>query len=170
MKKGFIIGFSIFFGIFALFAAVIILFYIHLSNSMKWSVHDPMTAEQQVKLSSMALIPAVADQLERYGDMGLRDSEYMAESYLYDDVDDMIASLPEGYAPYVEYALKGSYEQAEDIMGNKVSRYQFYDIPQATREELGDKYEYYFYGAFHHYYILEYPDGTYRFAAEVDNT
>ena len=106
MKKGFIIGFSIFFGIFALFAAVIILFYIHLSNSMKWSVHDPMTAEQQVKLSSMALIPAVADQLERYGDRGLRDSEYMAESYLYDDVDDMIASLPEGYAPYVEYALK----------------------------------------------------------------
>lgn len=170
MKKGFIIGFSIFLGIFILLGAVIIMFYIHLSNQMKWSVHDPMTSAQQVKLSSMALIPAVADQLERYGDRGLRDTEYMAESCLYDDIDDMTASLPEDFAPYIEYALDGGYEQSEDIMGNKVSRYEFYEIPQATEEELGDEYEYYFYGTFHHYYILEYPDGTYRFAAEVDNT
>ena len=37
-------------------------------------------------------------------------------------------------------------------------------------EELGKKYEYYFYGVHIDYYILEYKDGSYRFAVRVANT
>lgn len=170
MKKGFIIGLSIFTGIVLLLAGAIGIFVMHFMQQMTWHIHEPMTGEQQVKLASMGLVPDVADQLERYGDRGLRDSEYMAESFLYDDKDDMIASLPAGYEIYVDQALKGGAELSEDIKGTKVTRYQFYGLPQATREELGDKYEYYFYGVFHYYYILEYEDGTYRFAVEIDNT
>ena len=170
MKKGFIIGLSIFLGIFALIAAVVIMFYVHLSNQMKWSVHEPMDRAQQVELSSMALIPDVADQFIRYGDRGLRDSEYMAESYLYEDLDDMLASLPADYAPCIKDALKEGYAQDFDIKGEPVKRYEIHVLPQATREELDPKYEYYFYGTFHHYYVLQYDDGTYRFAAETDTT
>lgn len=170
MKKGFIIGLSIFTGIVLLSAAAIGLFVINLVNLTKWQVHEPMTTEQQVELASMGLVPQLADQLERYGKRGLRDTEYIAESFLYDDKDDLIAALPAGYGVYVDQAFEGEGKQSEDIKGTAVTRYNFYELPTATEEELGKKYEYYFYGAFHHYYILEYEDGTYRFAIETDNT
>lgn len=170
MKKGFVIGLSIFSGIVMLSAAVIGFFVISFENLTKWEVHEPMTGEKQVELASMGLVPQLADQLERYGKRGLRDTEYMAESFLYDDKDDLIASLPSGYGAYVDQALEKEGEQSEDIKGTAVTRYNFYELPTATEEELGKKYEYYFYGTFHHYYILEYEDGTYRFAIETDNT
>ena len=170
MKKGFVIGLSIFSGIVMLSVAAIGFFVISLENLTKWEVQEPMTAEQQVELASMGLVPQLADQLERYGKRGLRDTEYIAESFLYDDKDDLIAALPSGYGAYVDQALEEEGEQSEDIKGTAVTRYNFYELPTATEEELGKKYEYYFYGTFHHYYILEYEDGTYRFAIETDNT
>lgn len=170
MKKGFIIGLSIFTGIVLLLAGAIGIFVMHFMQQMTWHIHEPMTGEQQVKLASMGLVPDVADQLERYGDRGLRDSEYMAESFLYDDKDDMLASLPADYAPCIKDALKEGYAQDFDIKGEPVKRYEIHVLPQATREELDPKYEYYFYGTFHHYYVLQYDDGTYRFAVETDNT
>ena len=44
------------------------------------------------------------------------------------------------------------------------------NLPVASEGDLDEKYEYYFYGVFQYYYILEYPDGTYRFAVNIHNT
>lgn len=170
MKKGFIIGLAIFSGITLLTAGAVGTFYMHFKNQMSWHIHEPMTEEQQVKLSSMALLPSVGSELERYADRGMRDSEYQAETYLYDDVDDMINSLPGDFRDSIEMAFENEPELSEDIAGNEVKVYYVPQLPLASEGDLDEKYEYYFYGVFQYYYILEYPDGTYRFAVNIHNT
>ena len=166
MKKGFIIGLSITLTIVALMAA----YALHIKHQLDWDVREPMTSEQQVKLSSMGLIPYVADSLERYADRGVRDTEYMAESYAYNSAEELAESIPGIAFENVEEALKTEGEQAKDIKGVSVTRYGLSGMRQATEDELDPKYEYYFYGVFIYYYVLEYEDGTYRFAVDIHNT
>ena len=170
MKRGFIIGLAIFTGIVLLMAGAIGTFYMHFKHQMTWDIHEPMTAEEQEKLSSMALLPSVGGELERYADRGMRDSEYQAETRLYKDVDDMTASLPENYKDSIEMAFEYDPEPGEDIAGNEVMKYYVPQLPVAEKGDLDEEYEYYFYGMFQYYYILEYPDGTYRFAVNIHDT
>ena len=170
MKKGFIIGLSIFTGIVLTMGAVIGTFFMHFKRQMTWTIHEPMTVEEQEKLSSMALLPSVGSELERYADRGMRDAEYQAETRLYTNADDMIASLPEDYKDSIEMAFENDPRQDEDIAGNEVIMYYVPSLPVAEKGDLDEKYEYYFYGMFQYYYILEYPDGTYRFAVNIHDT
>ena len=170
MKKGFIIGLAIFTGIVLSMGAVVGTFYMHFKNQMTWDIHEPMTAEEQEKYSSMALLPSVGSELVRYADRGMRDSEYQAETRLYSDVDDMTASLPADYKDSIEMAFEGEPQQDKDIAGNEVMVYYVPNLPLSSEGDLDEKYEYYFYGVFQYYYILEYPDGTYRFAVNIHNT
>ena len=165
MKKGFFIGLGVFLTIVSLFAAYLL----HIYNQLQWDIHEPMTSEQQVRLSSMGLVPQVADSLERYADRGLRDSEYMAESFAYGSTDELAEAVNGITAENIEAAFEYEGEKSEDIKGVPVTRYGLPGIMQATKEELDPKYEYYFYGCDIRYYLLEYEDGTWRFAVDIHN-
>lgn len=165
MKKGFIIASCIILTHVLIFGT----YALHFKNQMSWHVHEPMTAEQKTDYAYKSLMPGTADIFERYADRGMRDSEYMVESRPFESIDEMIAALPEGCEESIRKTLKEvEPEQARDIKGTEVSRYAVkYELPLASKEELGQKYEYYTYGCRTGYYILQYENGTYRFAADI---
>jgi len=167
MKKGFIIASCI------ILTHVLIIgtYALHFKNQMSWHVHEPMTAEQKTDYAYKSLMPGTADIIERYADRGLRDSEYMVESRAFSSLNELIQALPEGSEESIRKTMEeADPEQTTDIKGNAVTRYGvLYELPKASREELGKKYEYYTYGCRIGYYILQYEDGTYRFASVIAN-
>lgn len=165
MKKGIFIGLGIFLTILTLNGVLVL----HAYNQMRWHVHEPMTSEQQVRLSSMGLIPYVAGSLERYADRGLRDSEYMAESFAFGSPDELAKAVNGISADMIEKAFEYGGKKTEDIKGVPVTVYGLPGMRQASKDELDPEYEYYFYGCDIQYYILEYEDGTYRFAVDIHN-
>ena len=168
MKKGLIIFFSIVLANILMFGT----FYLHFQRQMTWSVHELTVAEDKADRACRALMPGIADILERYGRRGFRDSEDMLESHTFESLDDLISALPDGCEDSVRKTMKDAEpKQSKDITGQSVNLYEImYQLPQATKEELGKKYEYYYYGVHIDYYILEYEDGSYRFAVRVANT
>jgi hypothetical protein len=146
--------------------------FIHLNNALNWDIHETMTAEEKTDFSCKALLPSIADCLERYGDKGLRDSEYMVESCLFSNKEEFIEGLPKSFSASIEKTLnEGVPESATDLKGVSVERYAvMYELPVATKDELDAKYEYYTYGCFINYYILKYEDGSFRFAVDIANT
>ena len=169
MKKGFAIGLGIFATIGLLFGAIIFMFIRGYVNASKWSVHETMTMEEKDDYSNRALFPELADSLERLGKRGARDVEYMVETYQYDSLEEMYAALPSGCEVAIEYTLENANPTAsEDITGTAVTRYEIeYVLPVRDKNTVPEEYEVYTYNAFHHYYVYEYEDGTYRFAANI---
>ena len=167
MKKGLIIVFSI------ILANILMIgtFYLHFQRQMTWTVREFTTNEEKADYACRALMPGIADILERYGRRGMRDSEDMLESRAFTSLDEMIESLPKGCEDAVRNTMKDAEpKQSKDITGKSVTMYGvMYQLPMAKREDLDKKYEYYFYGVHMSHYILEYEDGTYRFAVSIAN-
>lgn len=169
MKKGFAIGFGIFLTIALMFGALIFMFIRGYVNAVKWDVHETMTAEEKDRFSNMALYPALADCLERRADRGMRDAEYLIETYRYGSVEEMCAALPAGCKDSVEMTLEEAVpEIGKDMKGTPVKLYKImYGLPLLDKNTAPDEYKVYTYNAFHDYYVYEYEDGTYRFAAVI---
>ena len=167
MRKGPIIAISI------ILAHVLIYgtFYLHFRRQMTWTVKEFTTAESREDYARRALMPGIADILERYGRRGMRDSEDMLESRAFSSLDEMIEALPKGCEDAVRKTIKNAEpKESKDITGKSVTMYGvMYQLPQAKRGDLDNKYEYYFYGVRMSHYILEYEDGTYRFAVSIAN-
>ena len=106
MKKGFLIGLGIFLTIALTFGALVFMFIRNYVNAFKWSVHKTMTAEEKDSFSNMALYPELADCLERCADRGMRDAEYLIETYRYNSVEEMCEALPDGCRDTVERTLE----------------------------------------------------------------
>jgi hypothetical protein len=144
---------------------------LHLNNQMKWEIHEPMDAAMQEDFSYRALLPETAGIWERYGERGLRDAEYMLESHMFGSADEMYNALPSDYKEGIEESIKsGTAEKNTDIKGNTVESIQIQYLPLATKDELPKKYEYYTYGVFTEYYILDYGNGCYRIAVKIATT
>lgn len=167
MKKGFIIASCIILTHVLIFGA----YALHFKNQMSWHIHEPLSQEQKTDFAYKSLMPGTADIIERYADRGLRDSEYMVESRSFSSLDELIKALPEGSEESIRKTMEEAEpEQTTDIKGNAVTRYGvLYELPIASKEELGKKYEYYTYGCGIAYFILQYEDGTYRFATVIAN-
>ena len=147
-----IIAFALFIG--ATFF-VTIRSYIKATN---WTIHDPMSDEGKELYSNAVLLPGLSACFERYADKGVRDSDYMVETYSYQSVSEMCDALPKGC-------------NAEDIYGTPVKRYQINTgLPLIDQEAVTEKYRYAYAGAFIYYYVLEYSDGTCRFAVLIMDT
>ncbi len=146
-------------------------FILHLNKQMKWDIHEPMDAAEQEDFSYRALLPQTAGIWERYGERGLRDAEYMLESRMFGSPDEMYNALPADYAEGIDESLKNvTSETSTDLYGNTVERIQIQYLPIATKDELPKKYEYYTYGCFIKYYILDYGNGCYRIAVDIATT
>ena len=172
MKKGFLIGLGIFLTIALTFGALIFMFIFNYVNAFKWEVHEPMTAEQQKEYGYKALYPELASCFERYGVKGMRDAEYLVETFRYNSLDEMYEALPEGCRDSIGLTLQDTApEDSEDVKGAPVKRYRISSgLPLLDEDTIPEEYEFYTYGVFHDYYVYEYEDGTYRFATVISTT
>ena len=153
----------------AAFVASTIRSYVRATN---WEIHNPMTAEEKALYSSAALLPDLAGCFERYARKGVRDGDYMVETYRYASIAEMCAALPEGCDEGIAQGLSESApESAEDIVGTPVTRYTIEaGLPLVDREDLPEKYRHSYLGAFLHYYVIQYSDGSCRFVVWVQDT
>ena len=141
----------------------------HLTDLSEWEVVDPMPEEAKELYSEVALMPGLADHFERYAIRGGRDCDYMVETCSYDSYDEMCEELPEGCDFGIGCALaEGTHEETADIYGDPVKRYEIRaGLPLLGENGGNGKKRNAHAGAFIYYYILEYPDGTYRFAVLI---
>ena len=167
MRKGPIIAISIILVHILIYGT----FYLHFRRQMTWTVKEFTTSESREDYACRALMPGIADILERYGRRGLRDSEDMLESRAFNSLDELVKALPKGFEDAIRKTVKDAKPvQSKDITGKSVTMYGvMYQLPMAGKEDLDKKYEYYFYGVRMSHYILEYEDGTYRFAVSIAN-
>ena len=151
------------------FIASTIRSYIRATN---WKIHDPMSDSEKALYSSAALMPELAGCFERYASKGVRDGDYMVETCRYTNLAEMCAALPEGCDEGIALALAEAVpESVEDIVGTPVTRYMIQSgLPLADREDLPERYRHAYLGAFSHYYILQYSDGSCRFAVLIQDT
>ncbi|MBO4680314.1 MAG: hypothetical protein J5623_00240 [Clostridiales bacterium] len=171
MKKGFAIG-AVVFGVIALAACILIVLTMRsYVKAFEWDVHEHVTDGEREKLSCLALMPEVSDDIEYYAVMGARDPSFLITSHSYGSVDDMCKALPEGCEKGIRNALeKGEYKETEDVLNRMTKRYDVSpdDLPLVKEDEVKKEYYAAARGAFRYYYVLEYEDGTYRFEMRVD--
>lgn len=169
MKRRFPTGLKVFLIIASVVVSIWAFWLISIGRALSWDVHENLTAEQKIDYSKRAMMPELADCVERYGVRGLMDAEYMIETYRYDSVDAMCDALPEGSREGIEGTLANATPtDSKDIKGKRVKLYHIeYGLPLLPEDQVEEKYYVYTYNAFQHYYIYEYGDGTYRFAADV---
>jgi len=168
-KKSFIIlGVCI-----SLILVYIVMFMIQINNSLKWDVNIEITAEQRDRYSNIALMPAIADIFERTGKRGWRDTEYMVESHLYGSYDELCDAMPDGCREAFDYSIKNDLVDeglVRDLNGDPVKAYSLEPgyLPLIDEKDADSKYSVYSY--WRYFYLLEYPDGTWRFATDLQNT
>ena len=169
MRRRFPIGLKIFLIIASVFLTFYGILFIQVARAVSWKVNDNLTDKQKTEFSQMALMPGMAPSVERYGIKGWQDAEYLIETYRYDSVDALCDALPDGCRECVETTLAaGASTTSKDAEGKRIKRYDVaYGLPLVSDEQAREEFDAYEYGAFRDYYIYEYSDGTYRFAADV---
>ena len=171
MKKGLIIALSVVFAVVLVFGCLYLFIYRNYIKAFQWDYHESMNDNEKERLSNIALMPDMADSFENYAVMGFRDPSYLIITKGYKSLDDMCASFPEGYESAFRDAYnRGAMKTSEDVIGNEVTRYEIDQslMPLISEKDVDSRFRGAATGAFRYYYVLEYPDGTFRFAARVD--
>lgn len=171
MKKGAVVGLSLFCAGAIVAGSVIFVTIRTYVKAFQWDIHQNVSSDAKERLSSIALMPEASGCIEYYSVMGARDPSYLITSYSYGSVDSLCNSLPEGCRDGIEEAVNsGEYKQTEDVLNNMVKRYDVSadDLPLISEDEVDKRYSAAARGAFRYYYVLEYEDGTYRFEMRVD--
>ena len=168
MRRRFPTGLKVFLIIASVFITFYGILFIQVARAVSWKAHEDLTDKQKTEFSEMALMPGLAPSVERYGIKGWQDAEYLIETYRYDSVDAMCDAMPDGYRDSIEKTLAtGTSTSSKDVKGKHIKRYDIsYGLPLVSDDGTDDEFHSYTY-AFRDYYIYEYPDGTYRFAADV---
>ena len=169
MRRRFPTGLKVFLIIASVFLTFYGILFIQVARAVSWKVHDGLTDKQKSEFSEMALMPGLAPSVERYGIKGWQDAEYLIETYRYDSVEALCDSLPVGCRDSIVKSIEtGTPTTAKDVKGKRIKRYDIsYGLPLVSDDELEEETYSYTFGAFRDYYIYEYSDGTYRFAADV---
>ena len=169
MRRRFPTGLKVFLIIASVFLTIYGFLFIQVARAVTWKVHDDLTDKQKSDFSEMARMPGMASAIERYGIKGWQDAEYLIETYRYDSVDALCNAMPDGCSDSIRKTLEtGTPTSEKDAAGKRMKRYDVaYGLPLISDDEAREMLTVYEYGAFHDYYIYEYSDGTYRFAADV---
>ena len=93
MKKGFWIGLIIVAAIFLLAGGYIFVTVRNYLDSDKWEVHDPIPDDRRTFYANTALMPELSDDFERFAIRGIRDFDYMVETYSFSGTDEMYGKL-----------------------------------------------------------------------------
>ena len=169
MRRRFPTGLKVFLIIASVFLTFYGFLFIQVARAVSWKVHEDLTDKQKTEFGEMARMPGLAPSVERYGIKGWQDAEYLIETYRYDSVDALCDSLPVGCRDSIVKSIEtGTPTTAKDVKGKRIKRYDVsYGLPMVSDDELEEETYSYTFGAFRDYYIYEYSDGTYRFAADV---
>lgn len=169
MRRRFPTGLKVFLIIASVFLTIYGILFIQVARAVSWKVHDDLTDKQKSEFSEMAQMPGMAPSVERYGIKGWQDAEYLIETYRYDSVDALCDSLPDGCRDSIKQTLATVTPiSSKDVKGKRIKRYDIsYGLPLVSDDEMEEETYTYTLGAFRDYYIYEYSDGTYRFAADV---
>ena len=141
---------------------------------VSWQVKTDFTSEDKVYLAQKALIPELADYVERTGTRGFQDVDLQIETCAFSSVDELCAALPPEAEDVVRRVFDSTPESAADLKRKRVKEYKIDSIcPFDNRNsllplDLGivDKYELMKYWEWD-YSVYEYKDGTYRFVVLV---
>ena len=168
MRRRFPTGLKVFLIIASVFLTIYGILFIQVARAVSWKAHEDLTDKQKSDFSEMALMPGLAPSVERYGIKGWQDAEYLIETYRYDSVDALCDALPNGCSESIRKTLEtGTPTNEKDVKGKHIKRYDVsYGLPLVSDDEAEEEHYAYTY-AFRDYYIYEYSDGTYRFAADV---
>lgn len=168
MRRRFPTGLKVFLIIASVFLTFYGIMFIQVARAVSWKAHEDLTDKQKSEFSEMALMPGLAPSVERYGIKGWQDAEYLIETYRYDSVDALCDSLPDGCRDSIVQTLATvTPVSSKDVQGKHIKRYDIsYGLPLVSDDEAEEESYSYTY-AFRDYYIYEYSDGTYRFAADV---
>ena len=136
-----------------------------MSSFTRWQVHEDVSYEEKARSARSALMPQVAEYVERHGLRGFQDVDCQVETRLFGSIDELTAVIPE-----LECYKTSATKSGNDIKGKKVTVYEIETVrPCSGRTSVlpvdfslvdADSQENYW---IWHYSIYEYKDGSCRF-------
>ena len=141
------------------------LIFLGLSSFTRFQVHENLSYEQKASNARAALMPDVANYVERYGLRGFQDVDCQVETVKFDSIDNLVAAIPS-----LECYKNSTTSDGSDIKGKKVKVYELDSVrPFNSRDSVlpldfspVDKNSQEQYWTWK-YSIYEYKDGSCRF-------
>ena len=131
----------------------------------KFKVYNDSSYEEKARSANSALMPQVAEYVERHGLRGFQDVDCQVETRLFDNIDDLTAAIPS-----LECYKTSTTKSGNDVKGKKVTVYEIDSVrPCEGRTSVlpldfslvkADSQENYWTWD---YSIYEYKDGSCRF-------
>lgn len=143
---------------------VIGVFYYNITAPMRFRVYTNVSDSKRSELASLANGGIWAGCIERYGERGPMDPDYLIESYKYESLASLCSSVPSAG----EAVRNGTPVSGTDLKGKSVKIYKvsyYYPAAEESESDISpDSQKYYWSWS---YSVYEYPDGSYRYAAHV---
>ena len=153
---------------------IISLFIFGVGSLVNWKVKAASDDADKASLANQALMPGMADYVERYGMRGFQDVDLQVETCKFSSLDELYAALPSGSENAISNALSSEPVSTSDVKGKAVKQYTVDSLRpcESTKtslhtdvgriEEDSQTYDWRW-----EYYVYEYYDGTYRFAVLI---
>ena len=143
---------------------VIGVFFYNITSPFRFRVYTHISDDKRYELASLANGGISAGCIERYGERGPMDPDYLIESHKYESLATLTSAIPSAG----EAVRNGTSVSGTDLKGRSVKKYQVsYYCPAMDEDEsdvdLDSQKSYWSWS----YNVLEYPDGSYRYSAHV---
>ena len=148
----------------SVFVGINIMMYVQMNNAMKWSPDKEVTQEDKIRYSELAMLPEIADYVDRAAIRGMRDPEYCIETITFDTLEELYSILPFDSDEEREQAIASVGDALSELpeipeAGEDFTAYSAGDLPFTDEDEDGKVISYY-YG--HDNYVIRTEEG-YRF-------
>ncbi len=151
--------------------------YMFVYSLTKWHVREAPGIETKTSLSNEALIPELANYVERSGTRGFQDVDLQVETCPFASIDELCAALPSGSETAIRNAMSSNPEKSSDIKNKSVKEYKVQTICpfNSMNTSLPLNFDYLNKDGTLKYWtweysVYEYRDGTYRFVVLVRPT
>ena len=90
-----------------------------MSSLVRFHVYENLSHEQKASNARAALMPDIADYVERYGLRGFQDVDCQVETVKFDSIDNLVAAIPS-----LECYKRSATSDGSDIKGKKAKVYE----------------------------------------------
>ena len=148
--------------IFSSFALLFLIIVYGMVSLTSFHVHSNFTAEEKASLAKSALMPQIANYIERDGVRGFQDADLQIETKTFASIDELVAAMPSLGCYKNSKVSRGS-----DVKGKSAKKYELAKVcPVSSRQSVlplnfssvSDQKVYWTW----EYSILEYKDGSCR--------
>ena len=105
---------------------IIALFIFGVGSLVNWKVKAALDDADKASLANQALMPGMADYVERYGMRGFQDVDLQVETCKFSSLDELYAALPSGSEKAISNALSSEPVSTSDVKGKAVKLYEKY--------------------------------------------